>query len=83
MKYVFGVSDHDLFNKQILIAKYNQYTDEVMSYFSQRPEDLLVLEIDSNNDMGQLAYFLGLESDLSAEPLPWENKSKPTQTDLK
>lgn len=79
LKYVFGVDDDDLFNKDILLKKYRQYTAEVIAYFRHRPDDLLILDIDSQNEMGQLTSFLGIASDLSSAPLPWENKSKHTR----
>ena len=62
----------DLYNKEILIQSYNDHNSDVMGYFIDRPEDLLVLNVGKPNAYHQLCDFLGKPD--SGKDFPWENK---------
>lgn len=68
-----GTPDEDIYNKEIMIRHYNNYNDEVLEYFKNRPADLLVLNIAEANSYQQFIHFLQVESSYNA--FPWENKT--------
>ena len=70
---VYGTSDDDIYNKDILIAYYNKYNESVLSYFKDRPEDLLVINLSSPDAYQRYCAFINMES--SRDGFPWENKT--------
>lgn len=63
------------FDEDIYAAKFREHYREVQTFFANRPEPVLELDITQNGDGGwsQLCDFLGVpEPD---EPFPWRNKS--------
>ena len=64
----------DPYKKDVLIEHYTNYNNEVKTYFKDKPEDLLVLNVSKKGAMKKLADFLNKEA-LSDE-FPWENKTQ-------
>ena len=58
-------------NEQHYIARYEAHNAEVIGYFKERPQDLLVLRLTEGQGWEQLCPFLGLP--IPARPFPQEN----------
>lgn len=70
---VHGTQDDDPYNKEIMIAHYERYNQEVMGYFKDRPNDLLVINVAEKGAYRKFVDFLGVDS--SCNDFPWENKT--------
>lgn len=70
---VHGTPDEDPYNKEIMIAHYESYNREIMEYFSDRPEDLLVINVAERGAYEKFIEFLGVESPY--DDFPWLNKT--------
>lgn len=70
---VHGTTDEDPYNKDIMIAHYERYNREVMEYFKDRPEDLLVINVAEPGAYQKFLIFLGVDSPF--EDFPWENRT--------
>jgi hypothetical protein len=58
-KFIYGAADDkDLYNKEKYIAVYNAHNAQVINYFKNRPNDLLVLSIADPAAMKMLCAFL-------------------------
>ncbi|MEZ5336498.1 MAG: sulfotransferase [Methanolobus sp.] len=73
MLKLYNTPDSDPYNKETLIAHYEKHNREVLQYFKDRPEDLLVLNIAKADDYNRFVEFIGVESPYSE--FPWENKT--------
>ena len=62
---------------------YNEHIISVKNYFSERPEDFLVIDFTKGEGWEKLCSFLGVE--IPSEPIPHANKGLYTKTpnDLK
>jgi len=60
-------------NEDTYIARYERHNKEVLEYFSDRPNDLLVFDLPSGNGWDKLCPFLG--HDIPDEPFPHANKA--------
>jgi hypothetical protein len=49
-----------IFNKKLLEMQWGDYHEDVMNYFSSRPKDLMVINIDDGFDLHLLCDFLGI-----------------------
>jgi len=63
-----------IFNKNIFIAKWETYHEDVFNYFLDRSEDLLVLDLENENEWDPLCEFLSKK--VPKKPYPHENRSK-------
>ncbi len=72
-KLVYGISDDDIYNKEILIEHYNTHNAIVMDYFKYRPEDLLILNVSEKEAYKKLCFFLN--KDVVMDNFPWENRN--------
>lgn len=70
---VYGTADEDPYNKETMIAQYEQYNREVMEYFKDRPDDLLVINVAEPGAYQKFVEFLGVDSPY--DDFPWENKT--------
>lgn len=68
-----GTPDNDPYNREIMASHYENYNHEVMEYFKDRPEDLLVLNLSEDDAYNKFIQFLGVESPCNS--FPWENKT--------
>ena len=68
-----GTSKADPYNKAIMCAHYEKHNSDVLDYFKDRQEDLLVLNLSQENSYESFVNFVGVNSPYSA--FPWENKT--------
>lgn len=68
-----GTTDEDPYNKDILIANYERHNREVIEYFKDRPDDLLVINVSTPGDYLRLVEFIGVDSPFT--DFPWENRT--------
>jgi len=60
-------------NQDIYIARYERHNREVLEYFRDRPDDLLVIDLPNDDGWTRLCAFL--EHDIPDEPFPHANKA--------
>lgn len=65
---------NEYFDRDAYSAAYDRHHHDVQTYFRDREDDLLVLDICSGEGWDLLCPFLGRE--VPAEPFPWQNKRK-------
>ena len=58
-------------NEEIYVARHERHVEEVLEYFKDRPDDLLVLRLTAGDGWEQLCPFLGHET--PATPFPQAN----------
>ena len=58
-EWIYGVG-HPAGNEDIYVARYERHNREVIEYFADRPDDLLVLKITEGDGWEELSPFLGL-----------------------
>jgi hypothetical protein len=68
-----GTPDSDPYNKDIMVKHYERYNREVIEYFKDRPEDLLILNISTVGSYSKFIDFLEVSS--TERDFPWENKT--------
>jgi hypothetical protein len=74
IKEIFGVSEHyNPYDKRILINHYENRNEEIIYYFKNRPNDLLVINLSDNNAYKKFCNFIGVQS--YKDSFPWENKT--------
>lgn len=71
-KEIFGTPDDDLYNKEMMIDHYNQYNKNVLHYFKNK-NNLLVINISKPDSYHEFCSFIG-EKPIYNE-FPWENKT--------
>ena len=62
-----------LYDSQILLQRYNQYNEEVISYFQAKPDKLLIINVGQPEDYARFCTFFNLPKDYDG--FPWENKT--------
>jgi len=73
MVRVHGTPENDPYNKEIMVAHYERYNREVMEYFKDRTDDLLVINVGEGGAYQKFAQFLGVDS--LFDDFPWENRT--------
>lgn len=71
MRLVYGDWE-DPFDRIKLIESYKFQNDSIKSYFQDRPEDLLVINVSNNEDYFKLCEFVGMTP--ASDSFPWLNK---------
>ena len=61
------------FNKELFTKRYIEHNDRVLEYFKNRPNDLLVMNLEEGDGWVKLCAFLG--KDVPNAPFPFLNKS--------
>ena len=69
----YGTDDSDPYNKEKLIAHYEKHNRDILSYFKDRPDDLLVIDVTKDGSYQELVKFLGVEP--LYDQFPWKNKT--------
>jgi O-antigen/teichoic acid export membrane protein len=69
---VHGTPDDDPYNKELMIEHYEKYNKEVINYFKDRPEDLLVINISDPSSYSKFIDFLGIDSPFT--DFPWKTE---------
>jgi len=68
-----GTPEDDPYNKEIMIKHYLDHNEQIVDYFKDRPDDLLVINISQNDSYQRFIDFLEVESPDS--DFPWKNKT--------
>lgn len=63
-----------LFDKDSRIADYRGHNELVLRYFQDRPDDLLVIDLSRERDVGRILDFLDIPRDFNF-PVPHENRT--------
>ena len=74
IKSQYNTSDNDLYNKERLVSIYLKHNQEVMEYFKDRPDDLLVINLKYRKSYLNFCNFLGQRKKLVK--FPHVNKSR-------
>ena len=72
-RLVFRTPENDPYNRDLLLAFYHQYNEEIVRYFSGRPDDFLIINVAKQSCYRDMCEFLGLRG--SADNFPWKNKT--------
>ena len=72
-KWYYGV-DYPVGNEEVYIQKFENHNKEVIEYFKDRPDDLLVVDWEKGDKWDKLCPFLGV--DIPEEPFPHLNRNK-------
>ena len=70
-QWIYGVP-YPTGNEEIFLDRYHRHEDEVTAYFEDRSDDLLIVDIESDNLWAPVAEFLSLRT--PTEPFPHANK---------
>lgn len=68
----------DIYNEGNLKKSYINYNKEILEYFKNRPNDLLVLNLNEKGAYQKYINFLDVESPFN--DFPWENKTSTIET---
>ena len=71
-KWIYGVGSPKG-NEEIYLSRYERHNQEVLDYFRDRPDDLLVLHITEGDGWEKLCPFL--KEDMPETPFPHANKA--------
>lgn len=77
MLYNFEVSEIDPYNKDNLVSKYNEYNNEVRSFF-KNSSNFIELNLAEKDSYSRFTDFIDVNSPY--EDFPWENKTATTKT---
>jgi hypothetical protein len=73
-RWIYGAdAGHPEGNEATYVARYERHNREVLDYFRERPDDLLVMDIPADAAWAKLCSFLG--ADEPNEPFPHANKA--------
>ncbi|WP_299365905.1 sulfotransferase [Winogradskyella sp.] len=67
----YKTPEEDIYNKKILIKQHIDYNNDVIDYFKDQPEKLLVVNLKEKNAAEKISNFLQKKLDT----IPWENKT--------
>lgn len=70
---VHGTPDDDPYNKDKMVAHYLKHNRDIIDYFRDRTDDLLIINVARNEDFGRFLAFVGRTS--SRTEFPWSNKT--------
>ena len=70
---VQGTTDEAPYNKETMVAHYERYNRDVVEYFKDRPNDLLVINVAERGAYQKFVKFMGVDS--PDDDFPWENKT--------
>ena len=74
-QHVYGLTDNDTpYDKEKLITYYEKRNQEIIDYFKDRPNDLLVINLSESNTYQKFCQFINVKSDKNT--FPWENKTE-------
>jgi len=73
-QHVYGLTDKDNpYDKEKLITYYEKRNQEIINYFKNRPNDLLIINLSQPNAYKKFCDFIGVPSEKNE--FPWENKT--------
>ena len=59
MRFVYGIDEETLYSKEIFKKHYIVHNETVIDHFRNRPDDLLVINLNDSQAEGRLGEFLG------------------------
>lgn len=71
-EWIYGVGCPEG-NEDVFVARYERHNREVLEYFRDRPDDLLILDLPKGHGWKELCGFLGV--DIPDKPFPHANKA--------
>ena len=71
-RWIYGVGCPEG-NEDVYVERYERHNREVLDYFSERPDDLLILDLPKGHGWPELCVFLGVE--VPDRPFPHANKA--------
>ncbi len=71
-KWIYGVGCPEG-NEEVYVKRFEQHNKEVIDYFKDRPNDLLVLDLAKGDGWEKLCSFLG--ADIPNVPFPHAHKA--------
>jgi hypothetical protein len=72
---MFGLKEDDNpYDKEMLINHYEKHNNDVKTYFKDRPNDLLVINVSEIGAYQKLCSFIGISSE--NKDFPWVNKTE-------
>lgn len=73
-KYLYNMNEENFkYDKEILTKHYNNYNSQVLEYFKERTNDLLILNLNEPNGYKKFCQFINVKSNKT--DFPWENKT--------
>jgi hypothetical protein len=75
MQHLYHVSELNPYDKEKLIKRYDEHNAEVIDYFSDRKDDLLVINLSEAEAYQRFCSFIGKGDDRNGQ-FPWENRTK-------
>lgn len=73
-EWIYGEHTITPYNKQAFKNAYLKHNQQVIEYFKDRPNDLLVIDFSQGNEWDKICSFLGKE--VPKKPFPHVNKTK-------
>ncbi|MFO1173653.1 MAG: sulfotransferase [Paracoccaceae bacterium] len=70
---LFGSTKEEPYQKESLLDFYNRHNEDVIGYFADRPDDLLIINLSKAGDYQRFLDFLGKTS--PRKTFQWENKT--------
>lgn len=71
-RWIYGVGCPEG-NEDVYVARYERHNRDVLEYFKDRPDDLLILDLPKGHGWPELCGFLDV--DVPVEPFPHANKA--------
>lgn len=71
----------DPYNRDALLGYYNSHNERVLSHFSARQGDLLVLNVAEPQAYGKFCSFVGVTGRATDGAFPWENRNPARRLD--
>lgn len=73
MKFFWDYPNVDLYDEKKYKERYNHHIETVRSYFKNRPNDLIEINVAKRTDFIRLCDFLEVQTQMT--DFPWENKT--------
>lgn len=74
LRLSYGADDSKLYDRRMYVEYYEKHNDKIIAYFKDRPDDLLVLNVEESDAMERLLRFLGYP--YTGQKMPHLNTSK-------
>lgn len=66
-RYIYGF-DNPVDHEKVYVERFEKHNQEVLEYFKDRPDDLLIINISEENALSKVSAFLDRSSSYSAMP---------------
>lgn len=68
MNGVYGTTEKDPYDKEILINYYNKHNEDAIEYFKDRPNDFIKINLADSNSYNTFKMFMGIENEFKSFP---------------